>query len=57
MKLKQSKLENLRNLRNLRNLKNFDLTKMCTPATLYFVISLFSLILVGANNLDNNDKI
>ena len=36
---------------------NFDLTKMCTPATIYFLISLISLILVGINNLDNNDKI
>ena len=36
---------------------NFDLTHMCTPATIYFVISLISLILVGVNNLDNNDKI
>jgi hypothetical protein len=35
----------------------FDLTKMCTPATIYFVISLIGLILVGVNNLDNHDKL
>ena len=39
------------------NRSSFDLTKMCTPATIYFVISLIGLILVGVNNLDNNDKI
>ena len=37
--------------------QSFDLRNMCTPATIYFVISLIGLILVGVNNLDNNDKI
>jgi len=44
-------------LRNLKNVRNFDLTKMCTPATIYFVISLIGLILVGVNNLDTNDTL
>lgn len=35
----------------------FDLTNMCTPATIYFVISLIGLIIIGLNNLDNNDKV
>ena len=35
----------------------FNLLNMCTPATIYFVISLIGLILVGVNNVDNNDKI
>ena len=39
------------------NRSSFDLTHMCTPATIYFIISLIGLILVGVNNLDNNDKI
>jgi len=37
--------------------QNFDLRNMCTPATIYFVISLIGLILVGVNNLDNNDRV
>jgi hypothetical protein len=35
----------------------FDLRNMCTPATIYFVISLIGLILIGVNNLDNSDKL
>lgn len=35
----------------------FDLRKMCTPATIYFVISLVGLIVLGLSNLDNNDKL
>jgi hypothetical protein len=37
--------------------QNFDLRNMCTPATIYFVISLIGLILVGVNNLDNSDRV
>ena len=37
--------------------QGFDLRNMCTPATIYFVISLIGLILVGVNNLDNPDKV
>ena len=37
--------------------KKFDLRNMCTPATIYFVISLIGLILIGVNNLENNDKL
>lgn len=36
---------------------NFNLLKMCTPATIYFVISLIALILLGIGNLDNNEKL
>lgn len=37
--------------------QSFDLRNMCTPATIYFVISLIGLILVGVNNLDNSDRV
>jgi hypothetical protein len=37
--------------------QSFDLRNMCTPATIYFVISLIGLILIGVNNLDNSDKV
>ena len=37
--------------------QSFDLQNMCTPATIYFVISLIGLILVGVNNLDNSDRV
>jgi hypothetical protein len=37
--------------------QGFDLMNMCTPATIYFVISLVGLILIGLNNLENNDKL
>jgi len=35
----------------------FDLMKLCTPATIYFVISLIGLILLGIGNLGNNDRL
>jgi len=35
----------------------FDLRNMCTPATIYFIISMIGLILIGINNLDNNDNL
>ena len=35
----------------------FDVRKMCTPATLYFVVSLIGLIILGLSNLENNDKL
>jgi len=34
--------------------KTFDLTKMCTPASIYFVLSLISLIFIAVNNLDSD---
>lgn len=47
--------------RKMKNLKfskpGFDLTNMCTPATIYFVISLIGLVMVGLNNLDNSDRL
>ena len=36
---------------------SFDLRKMCTPATIYFVISLFALILLGVSNLESPDRL
>ncbi len=36
---------------------SFDLRKMCTPATLYFVVSLFFLIVLGLNNLDDPNRL
>lgn len=33
---------------------NFDLTQMCRPATIYFVISVIALIFVGLTNLEEN---
>ena len=35
----------------------FDLTKLCTPSTIYFVISLIGLILLGVSNLGNEDRL
>lgn len=40
-----------------RPISSFDLTNMCTPATIYFVLSLIGLIMVGLNNLNNHDKV
>ena len=36
---------------------SFDLLKLCTPATIYFVISLIGLILLGVSNLGNEDRL
>jgi hypothetical protein len=33
----------------------FDLTKLCTPSTIYFVLSLIGLILISLNNLNNKN--
>jgi hypothetical protein len=44
-------------MNSTRPTPGFDLTNMCTPATIYFVLSLIGLIIVGLNNLDNNDKV
>ena len=35
----------------------FNLMKLCTPATIYFVISLIGLILLGVSNLGNEDRL
>ena len=35
----------------------FDLRKMCTPATLYFVISLLFLIIIGVSNLNDSERL
>jgi len=36
---------------------SFDLRNMCTPSTIYFIISMLGVILIGINNLDNNDNL
>ena len=35
----------------------FDLLDLCTPATIYFVISLIGLIILGVGNLGNNERL
>jgi hypothetical protein len=35
----------------------FDLRKMCTPATLYFIISLVFLVIMGVNNLQDTERL
>ena len=35
----------------------FDLTHLCTPATIYFVISLIGLILLGIGNIGNDERL
>lgn len=35
----------------------FDLTKLCTPSTIYFVISLLGLIILGVSNLGSDNRL
>ena len=35
----------------------FNLTKLCTPSTIYFVISLLGLIILGVSNLGNESRL
>ena len=35
----------------------FDLMHLCTPATIYFIISLLGLIILGVSNLGNEDRL
>ena len=35
----------------------FDLMHLCTPATIYFVLSLLGLILLGVSNLGNENTL
>jgi hypothetical protein len=37
--------------------EGFDLTNMCTPATLYFFLSIIGMVLVGLSNLDSPDQL
>ena len=37
--------------------RSFDLRKLCTPATIYFVISLIFLIVMGLYNLNETDRL
>ena len=37
--------------------KGFDIMNMCTPASIYFIISLIALIILGVSNLGNNDRL
>lgn len=34
----------------------FNLKKLCTPSFIYFIISLFGLVLLGLQNLTNGDN-
>jgi len=34
----------------------FNLKKLCTPSFIYFIISLFGLVLLGLQNLTNDDN-
>jgi hypothetical protein len=36
---------------------SFDLRKMCTPATIYFIISLIFLIIMGVSNLNETERL
>jgi len=44
-------------LRKLSTATPFDLRKMCTPATLYFIISLVLLIVLGVQNLEDSERL
>jgi hypothetical protein len=44
-------------LRKMSMTPAFDLRKMCTPATIYFAISLIFLIIMGLNNLQEVDRL
>ena len=35
----------------------FDLRKLCTPATIYFIISLVFLIVMGIYNLNDTERL
>jgi hypothetical protein len=35
----------------------FDLSKLCTPASVYFVISLVFLVILGMNNLKESERL
>ncbi len=35
----------------------FDLRKLCTPSTIYFVISLIFLIVMGLSNLNDTNRL
>lgn len=37
--------------------KKFNLKKMCTPATIYFVISMILLVLLGVTNLGDDEML
>ena len=37
--------------------KSFDLMHLCTPATIYFIISIIGLVMVGVSNLGNEDRL
>jgi hypothetical protein len=61
--LKQNKkyigilMAKLRKMSMSPSTSSFDLRKMCTPATIYFVISLIFLILIGVSNLKETDRL
>ena len=40
-----------------RTVEPFDLSKLCTPASVYFVISLIFLVILGMNNLKESERL
>ena len=40
-----------------KNATPFDLRRMCTPASIYFVVSLVLLVVLGVSNLDSPDRL
>ena len=51
-----AKIKSRINTNSISN-NGFNLMAMCTPATIYFVISLIALIILGVSNLGNNDRL
>ena len=37
--------------------KGFNLKKMCTPATIYFLISTIALVLIGITNIGGEEQL
>ena len=36
---------------------SFNIRKLCTPANIYFIISLISLIILGVTNLGDTERL
>lgn len=41
----------------MKTRSEFNLYKLCTPSMLYFIISLFALIIIGLSNINSPDKL
>ena len=42
---------------NTNSNSKFNLMHLCTPASIYFIISIIGLILLGVSNLGNEDRL